>query len=232
MGGKDDLGRAEMLEEYFNTQKDEELISRANWNTLRDFSNNYKSREFIYLLKNADAYRQLYTNDSVNQKIKKVLESAGRQVIYKKDVSAEGYAAFVNEIKAIGGQNVNEALFWLDLKHAEKNTEWLQYQNLVLEKGDLYLRSADEKNNISKTIADTYDNELILKKAESFMLSVIQKEPTWIQYETYANILFKLKKKDEAKSAANNAIELAKSSGLKPDNYNSVTYLLERIEKL
>ncbi len=230
--GKDELGRAEILKEYFNTQKDEDLISRGNWNTIYSFSDDYKSREFIYLLKNADSYRRQYTSDSVNQKIKEVLTSSGRQVIYKKGATAEEYPAFVNEVKGLGGSNSDEALFWLNLTFNEKNNKWPEYQSLVLEKGDKYLRSAEDKNTVSKTIADKFSDELILKKAESLMQNAVQKEPIWTYYETYANVLFKLKKKEEAKTAANKAIEQAKNAGLQPENYNSVTYLLERIEKM
>ena len=67
------------------------------------------------------------------------------------------------------------------------------------------------------------------------MKKVIQDEKNgqeWGYYDTYAAILYKLKRKPEAKAMALKAIELAKASGTDEKEYQSTIELLKKIELL
>jgi thiol-disulfide isomerase/thioredoxin len=227
----------ELLADYFKSQKEENLTNRVNWNMIRDFCEDYKSKEFTYLLKNADVYRKLYTTDSVNSKIKNVIINAGYGAIYRKE-SPDGndYIEFTTEItqemKSYNFQGMDEVLFILDMAAAEKKGDWQKYANIFVEKGDKYLKSPDEKNGVAWNLYEKSDDKNALEKAAQIMAVVVKESPDYACCDTYAAVLFKLKKKSEAKAAAIKAIELAKKEGLDVEGYQGTVDLLEKIEKL
>ncbi len=226
------LSTDELLVDYFKTQKEESLTNRTNWNAIRDFCEDYKSKEFTYLLNNADVYRKLYTADSVNSKIKGVFMQAGYKAFYKKSATEKDYTAYIDEVKKLNFSEMDEVLFNLDMAYAQKNGDWKKYISLFVDKGDKYIRSADEKNNVAWTIYEKSDDKTALQKAEQLMQGAVKESPMSYNFDTYAAVLYKLKKKEEAKTAALKSIELAKAEGRSEDDYKGTTELLEKIEKL
>ena len=57
-------------------------------------------------------------------------------------------------------------------------------------------------------------------------------DPAFYNHDTMAALYYKLGKKNQARTAANQAIELAKKEGFSPEAYAATTKLLEDIEKL
>ncbi|MES2591615.1 MAG: thioredoxin domain-containing protein [Bacteroidota bacterium] len=227
------LSGTEVLKDYFNTQKDDQLTNRMNWNAIREYSNDYKSREFTYVLTNIDAYKKLYTADSVENKVKGVLIDSGYPFIYKKDAKDEEYAAYINDIRKLRFSGMDEVLFTLDLAYLMKKAEWQKYTDLALAKGDKFYSTAEDFNNVSWNIYEHSDDKAALSKAEGWMQKAIKEQPgNWAYQDTYAAVLYKLKKKTEAKAAASKAIEIAKSEGANPEDYKPTSELLEQIEKL
>lgn len=227
------LSGSEVLKDYFNTQKDDQLTNRMNWNAIREYSNDYKSKEFTYLLNNIDAYKKLYTTDSVDNKVKAVLIESGYPLIYKKDAKDEEYTAYINDVRKLRFSGMDEVLFTLDLAFLMKKEEWQKYTDLLVAKGDKYYTTAEDFNNVSWNIYEHSDDKAALQKAESWMEKAVKQEAgEWAFMDTYASVLFKLKKKSEAKAAALKAIELAKTEGLEPERYKPTSELLDKIEKL
>lgn len=222
----------ELLADYFKTQKEEDLSNRANWGAIRDFSEDYKSREFAYLLKHVDVYRKLYTVDSVDSKIKGVLINGGYGAMYKKGATEKDYAAYVDEIKALNFSGTDEVLFTLDMASAEQIGDWAKYAKVFVEKGDKFLKSVDQKNSAAWNLYENSDDKKALEKAAQIMSVVVKDTPDYACCDTYAAVLYKLKKKTEAKAAANKAIELAKKEGFDAERYKETTELLKKIEKL
>lgn len=222
----------ELLNDYFKTQKDEDLISRANWNIIRDYCSDYKSREFIYFLNHAEAYKKAYTADSVNSKIMNVFVNGGYAIIYKKDMKEINYKTYKEEISKINFAALDEVLFKLDLAYSEKKSDWKNYVALLVEKGDNYISSANDLNNFSWTIYEHSGNKAAFLKAEEWMQKALKEEKEWYYYDTYAAVLYKLNKKQAAKTAATKAIEIAKSSDVAEEEYKATIELLGKIEKL
>lgn len=221
-----------LLKEYFALQPEEMLTSRVNWNAINDFTYDYKSREFSYLLKNAAAFKKLYTEDSVNSKIKDVLINEGALHTRGLKFTEANEMAYIDEIKKLNTPEAEPAIFWLRLRSAKSSQKWPDYMRLVTEAGNKFIRTAEEKEMVSKVIYENIADQTALEQAEQLMKSAVETSPSWTVYETYANVLFKLNKKNEAKSMALKGIDTAKRIGAKPKNYESLTYLLEKIEKL
>ena len=220
------------VQDYFKTQKDEVLANRANWEMIRDYSSDYKSREFVYLLNNVETYNKAYTADSVNSKIMEVFLNGGYSIIYTKEVKESDLEAYKDEIKKMKFAALDEVLFKLETGYSKKNGDWKKYIDQSVEKGDRYFHSADDYNSISWDIYEHSDDKGPLQKAELWMQKAVKEEPNWYNYDTYAGVLYKLNKKQEAKAAGNKAIELAKKGAVAEDEYKGTTELLKKIEKL
>ena len=233
-GGKSELTlkRDTVFNEYFASQKDDSLINKTNWEAIREFTYDYRSREFKYLLKNAAAFKKLYSEEAVNTKIKDVIISGRAIFLDNKPNTEANDAAYIDEIKKLNSFEAEPALFWLALYSAEASSKWDEYMRLVNEPGKKHILSAEDKQQVAETIYENVTDKTALQKAEDLMQSAVAEQPSWIMYETYANVLFHQNKKDQAKSMAQKALEIAKQAGAKKDNYNSITYLLEKIEKL
>lgn len=224
--------RSNLLKEYFAFQTEEMLVNRVNWSVIRDYTYDYRSREFSYLLKNAETFRKLYTEDSVDAKIKNVFLTGRSLFLGNKALTEANETAYINEVKKLNSPEAEPALFWLSLERARGPQNWPEYLRLVMESGDKYIHSSEDKEKVSKAIYENMDDKIALEKAEQMMKTAAENDPGWLVYETYANVLYELNRKSEANSMALKALETAKRIGAKPQNYESIVYLLEKIEKL
>ncbi len=224
------------VNDYFKTQKDENLSIRANWDMIRDYTSQYNSREFIYLLNNAEIFNKAYTADSVKSKIAEVLLNSGYSIIYPKDYNTESqstdYKRYIDEIKKINLIDPSEVILTLDMAYTKLKGPREKFIQLAVEKGDKYCHSAYDLNSISLEIYGATNDKASMLKAESWMQKAIKNKPNWHCYDTYASILYELNKKHESKTSAEKAIELAKLSGAAEDEYSGAVELLQKIEKL
>lgn len=222
----------DVLKDYFATQKEENFTNRQNWTAIYNYTNDYNSKEFAYLLKNIDAYKKLYTADSVNQKVKGVLIQSGYRAVFKRDgVSDAGYNTYVSEMRGLNNGIADQAVFNISLAYYENKKDWATYSKIFAEQADKYLKEPEEINNVSWNLYENSDNKNALLKAE-FLMSKIVEGSEWFVYDTYAAVLYKLKKKKEAKAAAEKAIEMAKKEGAAEDDYKGTKELLKKIDKL
>lgn len=221
------------VKDYFATQKEENYSNRTNWEVMKNYVTDYKSKEFAHLLKNVDTYKKLYTADSVDNQIKMVLLQSGNRALFTKEgVSEKGYNTFISEIKQLNYTKTDEVLFSLNLSYYQRAGNWTDYSKLLVEQGDLYLKDPNQINNVSWTLYEHSDDKNALLKAEFWMGKVVKDLGEWYAYDTYAAVLYKLKKKKEAKAAADRAIEMAKKEGAAKDEYKGTLELLKKIDKL
>ena len=59
-----------------------------------------------------------------------------------------------------------------------------------------------------------------------------KKQELFAEYDTYACVLYKLKRKNEALTAANKAVEHAKKMGMDPSQYEETIELITKINQL
>lgn len=224
-----------ILSTYFSSQKDEQLKNRDNWNLLYNYTTDYKSREFEYMMKNVDTYKKLYTTDSVNSKIKDVLMESAQTIVYSKTNTKADFDLFLKEVAGLNYPNKEEILFEANMMYCKSKKDWVKYAEILTLEGDKYISGIQQINNVAWTLYEKSDDVKALSKAAEWMINEFTKNPDSVQYmfyDTYASLLFKLKKKAEAKTAANKAIDLAKDGGMNSEDYQGTVDLLAEIEKL
>jgi thiol-disulfide isomerase/thioredoxin len=207
------------LAEYFKTQKEEDLLSRDNWNLMYNFLSDYKTREFNYLLKNSDAFAKKYTIDSVNNKMYNVFIDKCYNYIYAKNVDSTKYLPFKEEIKKLNFARKEELILDADMSYFEKKKDYDNYAKVASDYIDKY-QSNNEGilNNISYRFYEVVKDKTMLTKAEEWAKKAYELNPhPSFNMDTYACLLFVNGKKDEAIKLERDAIELIKSDKIKYD---------------
>ena len=90
-------------------------------------------------------------------------------------------------------------------------------------------------NSIAWTVYENIDEEAVLSRMAEQMQRMLKNKTElnyFAEYDTYASLLFKLKRKKEALKAANSAIEHAKAMKLNPEDYSKTNELITKINSL
>lgn len=224
----------DIVTSYFETQAVDQLSTRTNWNMFFNYVKSYNNKAFIYVGNNLPSFYNLYTQDSVDLKLKDVLYKSGQKAVFDKRNSDSTYAVFKNDIHKFPTAIVSNVIFHLDLDKYSAKKDWTSYGDLLLTKGDLYLASK-EYNGIAWKAYENVDNPKVLEKAGQWMKKYIDENQNnsklslYAEYDTYASVLFKLKLKNEALITANEAIKRGKASN---QDIADTEKLIENIKKL
>ncbi|MCW3071934.1 MAG: thiol:disulfide interchange protein [Bacteroidetes bacterium] len=216
------------LTAYLSTQKESELTSRTNWNIIYKYVNDYSSKEFMILEKNRDAFSKLYTKDSVQDKINHVYTSGLYIAINKKDDGA--FQSLKEKVKASGNPDAEMVIMDADLRYYMSKKDWKNYAATASGYADKYIKdNAMGLNGIAWNFYENVDDVAMMEKAAAWAKHSVELQSIYANNDTYAAVLYKLGKKEEAKKVAEKAIELAKVSG---DDYSETAALLKKIEKM
>jgi thiol-disulfide isomerase/thioredoxin len=216
------------LARYFAAQKESDLTSRINWEIMYEYVNDYSSKEFMFLEKNRDAFAKLYTKDSVQNKINKVYTSGLYIAIGLKDDNA--YQLLKEKVKSSGNPDADMVAMDADLKYYQSKKDWKSYAVTAVAYVDKYIPdNAAGLNGIAWNFYENVDDAAMMQKAAGWAKRSVELQPLYANTDTYAAVLYKSGKKEEAKKAAEKAIELAKAGG---DDYSETAALLKKIEKM
>lgn len=216
------------LDNYFATQKESDLTSRSNWQLIYDFVEDYASKEFVYLENNREAFSKLYTADSVKEKINKVYVSGLSVAVRKKQ--DKDYEAMKQKIKASGNPDAERIILDADLKYYQRENDWKKFGPAAVTLIENYAKdNAAVLNNLAWAFYERIDDKQLLEKAADWAKHSCELENSYPNNDTRASVLYKLKRKEEAKAAAEKAIELAKLSG---ENFKETEELLKKINQL
>lgn len=213
------LKTTEPLAAYFNTQKEEDLISCDNWSVIYKYVTDYKSKEFNYLLKNTDAYSKKYTTDSVNNKIYYVFMDECYRLIYSKDTDSAKYFQLKGEIKKSGFVRSEELFLESDIAYYQKKLDFENFAKVVSVYIEKYkYNDANSLNGFSYQFYESVKDKAMLAKSEQWAKKAYELEPH-PQYtmDTYACVLSVNGKKQEAIKLEKQAIEIIKADPKKYD---------------
>lgn len=214
---------------YFSSQKESDLVSRTNWTILYKYANDYSSKEFAFLEKNKDAYAKVYTADSVKDKINSVYTAGLYTAIYQKEHEAD-FEPLKARVKASGNPDAGKIILDANLKYYQSLGNWKEYTSTAIADVDKFMHDDTRAlNGIAWNFYENVNDLPALEKAASWSKRSIEIQSIYANNDTYAAVLYKLGKKEEAKKAAETAIAIAKQSG---EDYSETETLLKKIDKL
>ncbi len=210
----------EPLNLYFASQKESDLLNRANWDIIYEYTTDMDSKEFGFLLSHQKEYSKLYAKDSVNSKIYNV---------YLKAISASGRSrtfseATFNELKQkirnSGYEKAGMVIFDGEQNIHLMKGEMEKFINNAYTGIDLYYSGDYVKlNEIARAFFQTTSDKKNLEKAAMWAKKSIALKSTSQNNDTYANLMFKLGKKEEAIKFEKRAIEIANKENIPTKDY-------------
>ena len=200
----------EVLQKYFATQKEDQLLTRTNWNIIYRFVTDDNSREFNWLLTHRKDYAVKYTKDSVNNKITDVFYKLLMSMTRYSNMTDAAYYSAKKKIKDSGFEGADRIFFMSDLGLYKIRGDNHSFVKLVYDGLDkFYGNDYTMLNSIAREVVSVTDSTKYLEKAKSWAERSIKIRSEADNNDTYASILFKLGKKEEAIKAEKEALRIA-----------------------
>lgn len=214
---------------YFASVPEKELLLRANWSLLYRYIEDVNAAPFEYLVKNRKAFEAKYTADSVSQKIFDTYLAHGSNLTKAGENADEKLKAFEAEIKSSGINRGDELIANIDLAFAASKTDWNAYFNAAKIMAENY--SAKDPaflNKVSWKLFVKTEDKKQLADAEKWAKKSTDIDAKPYNLDTYANLLFKNGKKEQAIATEKKALEMAIAAGEDTQNYKDVIAEFEK----
>lgn len=219
------------VEAYFALQEDVHLLDKDNWEMIKQYSNNFQSREFRYLITNREQFEKAYTVEAVNEKIESTCASSLNTIIRAKTFDEEAYNEAKKKIKAMKLPYEDKIFFDADIKLAKKNNDWKTYAYLaVTGVNKFYEKDADALNSFAWTFYEHVNDQEAMLKAEDWAKLSVTLEPGYANNDTYAWVLYKNGKSSQAMKAAKTAMDYAVKENYSEEDYAETKKLIRKIE--
>lgn len=213
------LGVEEEVKKYFENFKSDPNHASLDWSVIKEFGIDINSPTFKFLVSNKEIFYSVYTEDSVNQVIGDLYSKAMRKCIYVKNIDTAGYINLRSELVNlnIGTSNI---VAELDLGFYQRIGNWKKYANAAVLYIDRYLSKDDKEymmlNEISWVFYEHIDAGIYLDLAIGWAKRSVELQKNVYNTDTYASLLFKRHKYEEALKVAEEAVQLQKEAGQKP----------------
>jgi thiol-disulfide isomerase/thioredoxin len=216
---------------YYKTISENDMTNQISWNIFYNHVYDYMHVSFQHLLKNQEKYTPFY-KDSVNRKIINTLKSSGDELLYSKEFSQKRYDDFTSYVKSLNFTGKEGVLFSLHFFQLLKDEKFMELFDYGFK--NVSLMSIEEKNSICWDVYEKSNKKEHINAAILCMqdLTNSQDGKEWMFYDTYASLLYKAKNKKEAQKIAQEAIEIAKKTGVSSEDYKVTEDLLKEIKKL
>ncbi len=245
------LNYSKTLEDYFKTQKEEEMTSEINWKIISFDKTKEKidSKHFKFLLENKEKFDSLYTIDSVDTDIfqsysKNLLE---RLATYYKD-HVKVYEIWIDEVKKSKFHRLDEVLLEGKVDYNRQIMNWnsLTFKDMITlldstKRGEEIKRDYDVGgysnagmlNNYAWDVFQNTENKEFLEKALNWAERSIEIKESSYNIDTYACLLYSLGRKEEAIFYEEKAIQMGIEEYGRPDKrYTEKIIKMKKGEKI
>lgn len=198
---------AEELIAYLDTSQD--VTDIATWGVVYRFVNDGPYVENI--VANKDALIEKYGREDVMAKLSRIVFTE-----VKAAIKSENEAAFQSALQSADkllGKDAEDYKLRYRLYYYQMTGQWKEYADLGNSLATENLtENAASLNQIAWTLYENCEANEPLQLAHNWMKDLVKVKREYAYMDTYAAILYKLGKKDEALNAANKAIEIAKET--------------------
>lgn len=222
------LAMDEEIEQYFANVKKEDLSSEQNWAMLNRYVDDPNSAAFKNFETDFATFTKLYGVEETDNKMVAVYMN-GLYKALEENKQAE-YESLKTRFLATKNSAAEKIILGMDVRGAELAGDWKKYSVLATKYLDNYdSENAEVLNNYAWKFYEKVDDKAMLAHAEVWAKKACELDNSYANTDTYAAVLFKLGKKEEAKTMAKKAINLAQDNGEDPSETQG---LLLKIESL
>ncbi|MFL5754484.1 MAG: thioredoxin domain-containing protein [Bacteroidia bacterium] len=217
------------LADYLKLLNKEEIASPSNFNLLYNIITSFDDASFPYLHSNYSMLAGKYGNDTLDEKLLPIYETALTRAGAKRDMKKlEAVKTSYSVIKDPKKKSYLDDV--AAFAAIDKTQDALKFYSKQADFVDRNLMAS--ANGLNHYAWDFYENvtdRKLLERARSWAETAVKIENSYAINDTYAALLFKLGMKPEAKKVAENAIELAKKTG---EDAKETEEMLKKIDML
>lgn len=214
-------------EAFISGLKKEDITNEQNSQFIFDGASKLNSKFFDLLMDNRVAFEELKGKKVVDEKIRNASVNAVKTAIENKDKALVDKA--MNAFKTIDIENKDLYLFNFELEYFKGIEDWKSYaKHATGYLGKNEVENHNLLNNIAWTFYEKIDNKKQMKLAEEWALQSIALNSNYHNNDTYAALLYKQGKIDEAYTAAEKAITIAK---YKRQDFTATKKLMDKINE-
>lgn len=212
-------------------RKDTNLFSKDNWKMIYQYTSDISSKEFQFVLNNRAKFSSIYGDSIVDKKLSSVyvgeVLNIARDTVNNKE---NQFQALKEEMVKVGFPQQEKFLVEVDLVFYKTSGYWQKFAELSSEVvGKYFWDNAIKLNQISMVFIDNTDDTLMIQKAIKWVARSIELKDAPGFNNTYAHLLFKLGRVEEAIEAELHAMELAKV--LNQENAKDYEAIAKEFEK-
>jgi len=230
----------EMADWYFTTQKNEDLMTKENFEMIKQYVRSYESPAFQYLVAQRVKFREMFGADEVDKKIFEVYQHSlnGYDISVKSDgtkvfeIDDKRINRVKEELKKSGFERAEELLMSADLWYYGEKRDAKRYAEVAAPYVNKYRANDYDYLNYTAWYFYAHDeitNTILLNQALVWAKKSVDAHPCVAAYDAYASLLYKLNRKNEALKAIETAIDLRKKEG---EDIASSKYLLDKIQAM
>ena len=217
----------EAVDAYWKQVPPEDLLNISCLNVFIYCDISINSPQFNYLYANKEKFLAKFPKETIDY----ALYYKAANAIYKAGKSKD--AKLFERAKAIVAETkdpqITQTAQFNEMEYYKDMGQWDNYLT-ASDKMAVYTKNNYQINNsIAWNIVSNTDDKKLLNKALEYATKSIEAKKEYANMDTYAFVLFKLGKMNEAHHAATEALELAKKEG--NEDYASTKALLEKIDK-
>ncbi len=222
------LSKDEEVTKYFASVNTKDFSSVENWNIINLHLTNYFSEAFQLFEADRTNFAKLYTTELVDSKINEVYMLSLKVAIRSDDMI--GFETLKTKLRKSKTPEAEKIILEAEISKSKKAKDWKTYAVLVSDLISKYAaEDAGELNNCAWAFYEHVDDKNMLSKAEVWAKTATELDNSSATNDTYAAVLFKLGKKNEARTAAKKAIALANENG---EDASDTEALLQKIDAL
>jgi len=215
----------DVTKEYISKLKSEDLNDKSIQQFILAFADIVNSKSFKLLTENKNKFVNSFGEEKVNEVINR---SAIRSVsLAASNEQGITMPQIKKVLKAHGGDKAKNLTNYAYMGYNQMQQNWNAYAKYA----NKYITTLSERNsstlnNVAWAFFENVDNPKMLAKAVGWAKESVDLDCQYYNCDTYAALLYKIKDYNNAKMAAEKAIEQAKAGG---DGYDETQNLLNKI---
>jgi len=214
--------------QYFATLSDKELLEPQNWEAIKTLTFDINSREFRYLIKKKKKFSRKFNEREVEEKIADVLKKSvlSAAIVRDRDSYSDALKIAIKEVDDDGATAQR-----LRMAYTAGTREWEKYAFRAIDYFEKY--SSNDAEELTQAAYNFYRYISDSDKLNHALIWIRQAnaiESTFERQYTYAGILHKLGRWDEAMKYAYQSLNMARAGVGTEDQIQRAHELLHTIQ--
>jgi hypothetical protein len=223
-----------IAQQYINSLIEKELFKKENLLFVYEFTTSSKGKGFDLFRKHGSKVNAVLGNNAAETKVRGIIGKEEVEPFIKDKANAPDWMRLEATIKSKYGALGLESLYGERMVYASDRKDWANFGKYYgLYYSTAYSRSKYHINNISWPVVEHVSDPAVLEIAVKTMKYDIEHfdQHNLQAYDTYANLLYKVDKKDEAMEWESKAMKIEEENASKQNRKPDPVYT-ETLEKM